>query len=185
MPKTRSNPPRNTRSNSSSSSSVPKIPCEICQTLILQMESASHQQSTPHQFELSRLQTANPLIDNSNIHQIHCNHHVFNQLKSEVKGSLNEIGYKMLLAQGWSGDKGLGKSGQGKVQPIIPSSKNDKFGIGLSKKDKEQEKKREENEKRKGNDIAKVGQRLTPAKRKKQEDAEREWRKSMFRYLNE
>ncbi|RUS22236.1 hypothetical protein BC937DRAFT_89927 [Endogone sp. FLAS-F59071] len=46
--------------------------------------------------------------------------------------TLNEtnIGFKMLRAQGWEYEQGLGAEGQGRRHPISTSLKNDKLGLG-------------------------------------------------------
>ncbi|CAG8568125.1 2617_t:CDS:1 [Ambispora gerdemannii] len=42
------------------------------------------------------------------------------------------IGFRILRGQGWTYEKGLGISEQGRRQPITPKIKNDRLGIGLN-----------------------------------------------------
>ncbi|CAG8459739.1 2053_t:CDS:1 [Ambispora leptoticha] len=66
---------------------------------------------------------------------------------------LNEsnIGFRILRGQGWTYEKGLGVSEQGRRQPITPKIKNDRLGIGLKsstlKKQRELKQKKEKSKK--------------------------------------
>ena len=58
---------------------------------------------------------------------------VYRQKESAIQYHLsaNNIGYKMLKDAGWSEEKGLGRDGSGKQQPVSTVLKSDRSGLGL------------------------------------------------------
>ncbi|RDD40015.1 G patch domain and ankyrin repeat-containing protein 1 [Trichoplax sp. H2] len=65
--------------------------------------------------------------------------HLFNvqdkiKLQTSYAIPSSSIGYKLMLKSGWKTNKGLGKHGNGRKYPIKTALKNDRKGIGASKR---------------------------------------------------
>ena len=174
-----------------------KLWCEVCSEYFL---SADHIHCTPHNMEISLTQgeTQNKRLQtetNQNQQNVEQQKQQtsFNLGKNHIKPS--NIGFKLLLAQGWKTTQGLGKLGQGRRVPILPKVKHDKLGIGINPM-KTKEKRRKALE---GNSTVvsntsthsnanpsevQVNRPLSGRKVRELHKQERDWTKQMMKYMS-
>ena len=81
--------------------------CDVCKSEFTDSDKKTHERSTVHIFNTGQ----KPIDDSFSIPS--CN-----------------IGYRLMLKSGWSGDKGLGPGGRGKKFPVKTVLKRDRKGLG-------------------------------------------------------
>jgi ankyrin repeat protein len=90
--------------------------CQVCDTQYFKAKEKSHLTSIVHLLNENKSEKRSNLVNYT--------------LKSSNKG------YQMLVKSGWNEVSGLGTNEQGRIYPVKATKKDDRYGIGLDKKNR-------------------------------------------------
>ncbi|CAH0588874.1 unnamed protein product [Chrysodeixis includens] len=117
--------PRQTTDSKIKVKSKEKIQCETCGNLYLDRE--EHLSSTIHNINASKGK----------------------KIPASYVIPINNVGYQLMLKNGWDKNTGLGKDGSGKLYPIKTVQKKDRKGIGHEKRKHEEKMEEDKHKNRK------------------------------------